>query len=177
MSKFKVGDKVKYQDSDDNGEGIIDGVSDNNDLYRIMGYGGFIEWFYEEELELITGPQETAKNEGAKKNDKKDGKPQYRYLCKRFLDETSYPMMAGVIKYGAYNFMKGHNRTQLLEAAIRHLMLDMGGEDLDKDTTDLLGQDVSHLGCALANINMLLSQLEAGTLTDDRYKGEDSEIN
>lgn len=103
----------------------------------------------------------------ANKNDRLDNKPELKYICQATLAELSYAMMAGKIKYGKYNYLKGHNASQLLEAAIRHLFAVLNGEYLDADCTERLGHPVSHLGCVLANINMLLSQQEAGTLNND----------
>lgn len=108
----------------------------------------------------------------ALKNDVQDKKPQHRYTHPEVKRELALAMMAGAIKYSAYNFMKGHTVLQLLDALERHLDLYRWGEDLDKDCTERLGQPVSHLGCILACVNMLCAQRSEGTLIDDRYKKE-----
>lgn len=94
-------------------------------------------------------------------------KPQLRYLSQGFLNETAYAMMAGAKKYGPYNYYNGHEASSLVEAAVRHMYKYLNGEEYDQDCSTILGQPVSHLGCAAANINMLLAQIEAGTLIDD----------
>ena len=107
----------------------------------------------------------------ALKNDLLDGKVSRRFIHPETLNEMGRAMEAGAIKYKAYNFMLGHTATQLLDAAMRHIELYMWGEDVDEDTSKRLGRDVSHLGCALANLNMLIAQKDADTLFDNRYKG------
>ena len=107
----------------------------------------------------------------ALKNDISDGKIQHRFLHPRFKKETSLALMAGSIKYGDFNFMKGHTILQLLDAIERHLDLYKWGEDNDPDCTERMGCSVSHLGNIGANLNMLLAQIDAGTIIDDRYKG------
>jgi hypothetical protein len=103
----------------------------------------------------------------AKKDNKKDGKPAYKYLSEQLLNETSRAMMAGALKYGEWNYLNGHLASDLLEAAMRHIVKALNGEDTDADCTQRLGMRVSHLGCAVANINMLLAQQSLGTLIDD----------
>ena len=115
---------------------------------------------------IFSGPE--AVETGASKNDTKDKKLKYRFVHQTLIDECSKSMMAGEIKYGAYNYLKGHEMNQLLDAAVRHIKQYQEGENIDKDTTAILGMDVTHLGCALANINMLLIQQKHGTLKDDR---------
>jgi Domain of unknown function (DUF5664) len=112
------------------------------------------------------------KKEMAMKNDAADGKVGHRYLHPRFKKETSLAMEAGAIKYKAFNYLKGHTTLQLLDALERHLDLYRWGQDNDQDCSERLGRPVSHLGNMAACINMLLAQIEEGTITDDRYKKE-----
>jgi hypothetical protein len=104
----------------------------------------------------------------ARKDDVKDGKVGRAYMHPRTRDELELAHEAGAVKYGPLNFMDGHTTTQLLSAAIRHLEKHLWEGDLDEDCTQRLGRPVMHLGCALAGINMLLAQIEAGTHLDDR---------
>lgn len=106
----------------------------------------------------------------ASKNDKQDNKPDYSLLPKVFMDQTSFVMMAGAEKYGRYNYTKGHDISQLIAAAERHLKCIQDGEDIDKDCSDRVGVDVHHAANVAANMLMLLHQRELGTLTDDRFK-------
>ena len=74
--------------------------------------------------------------------------------------------MVGEKKYGRYNYTKGHNASQLIAAAMRHLTAWNEGEEYDPD-----GQH--HLGSVGACIGMILRQQELGTLKDNRFKKEE----
>jgi hypothetical protein len=73
-------------------------------------------------------------------------------------------MMYGEKKYGRYNYCKGHEASQLVAAARRHLAAWFNGEENDPES------GVNHLGHAMANCLMILRQQELGTLKDNRYK-------
>ncbi len=112
----------------------------------------------------------------ANKNDKRDVKPDHSLLPKIFMDQTAYSLMAGEIKYGRYNFYKGHTISQLTAAISRHTKAIDNGEDIDHDTSLLLSSyynkdvKITHAACIAANVAMMLAQKEHGTLTDDRFK-------
>lgn len=108
----------------------------------------------------------------ADKNDRLDNKPDYSMLPKAFLDQVAYVMMAGAIKYGRWNYTKGHDLTRLTSAATRHLKAIEAGEDLDPDTSERLGVDISHWACVAANALMALHQAQLGTLRDDRFSAQ-----
>jgi hypothetical protein len=76
--------------------------------------------------------------------------------------EHAKAFMVGQKKYGRYNYCKGHNASQLVAAAQRHLNAWFNGEELDPD-----GQH--HLGSVMACCSMILRQVELGTLKDDRF--------
>lgn len=107
----------------------------------------------------------------ADKNDKIDNKPDYSLLPKIFMDQVAYVMQAGALKYGEFNYTKGHTIRQLTAAAARHLKLIEAGEDIDADTSGRLGIDIHHAACVCANMLMLLHQLELGTSVDNRLTG------
>lgn len=104
----------------------------------------------------------------ALKKDKQDGKPDLSLLYSRTLEECAYALMAGEIKYGRWNYCEGHEASRLAAAAMRHLLAYLWDGDIDADSTKRLGRPVTHLGCAMANISMLLHQQDLGTLKDDR---------
>lgn len=104
----------------------------------------------------------------ARKNDVRDGKVGRSYMHPRTRDALELAHEAGAKKYEPLNFMKGHSTTQLISAAIRHLERHLWEGDVDVDCTEILGRDVSHLGCAMACINMLIAQAAMGTHEDDR---------
>jgi hypothetical protein len=107
--------------------------------------------------------------ERAAKNDKMDKKPDVSLVYKETIYGCAKAMMAGEVKYGRFNYAKGHTASQLLAAAIRHLQEALWKGDVDEDCTELLGQIVEHLDCATANINMFKHQRDVGTLVDDRF--------
>lgn len=72
-------------------------------------------------------------------------------------------MMYGEKKYGRYNYCKGHDASQLIAAAKRHLSSWMSGQENDPES------GVNHLGHAMANCLMLLHQQQLGTLRDNRF--------
>lgn len=104
-------------------------------------------------------------NNGASKNDQ--SKPDLSLIPPEALNAAARALMVGQIKYGRYNFYKGHKTSQLIAAAMRHLTAFMDGEENDP----IDGQP--HLGSVIACAAMLLKQQALGTLKDDRYKAED----
>lgn len=103
-----------------------------------------------------------------RKGDKFDsGKPMIRFLSKEFIDQTALAQTYGAKKYGHWNFQKGLETTALYDAAMRHLMAWMSGEDLDPESGN------THLGHAAANLNMLIWMLANKPEMDDRPKREE----
>ena len=135
--------------------------------------------------QYTNSPVGVASVQEAKKDNKKDCKPPIKYIHPDFIEGPAYGMLAGEMKYGAWNYLNGHNYTDLLDAAIRHLNAVRRGEDIDENCTKILregyirdGQHIEgfgekapkvhHLWLAACNINMILSQMAKGTLKDDR---------
>lgn len=101
----------------------------------------------------------------AAKNDQ--SKPDLSLIPQVLLVEIAKAFMVGEKKYGRYNYTKGHNASQLVAAALRHLTAWNDGQDYDP--TD--GQH--HLGSVGACIGMILRQAELGTLKDNRFKKDE----
>lgn len=100
----------------------------------------------------------------ASKNDQQ--KADYSLVPTVALDAAAKAFMVGEVKYGRYNYYKGHKASQLVAALMRHATSWMDGEENDpKD-----GQP--HLGSVIACAAMLLQQQHLGTLKDNRYKPE-----
>ena len=108
----------------------------------------------------------------AGKDDVRDLKPDYSLIPKSFMDQVSYCMMAGAIKYGRDNYRKGHSFTQLTAAACRHLKCIESGVDIDEDTTNRIGVSIQHWANVACCALMAIEQIRMGTIRDDRYKGE-----
>jgi hypothetical protein len=107
---------------------------------------------------ILSPPNKASKNDSAK--------PDLSLLPKVFLEEVAKAFMVGEKKYGRYNYCKGHNASQLIAAAQRHLTAWFEGEEHDP----IDGQH--HLGSVGACVAMLLRQKELGTMKDDRFKNE-----
>ena len=96
------------------------------------------------------------------------GKTMLAYIPGEALVQMGRVMTHGADKYGAFNYTKGHKSTQLISAALRHIIGDVGnpgylmGNDTDKDSGLL------HLAHAMANLAMLIQQTKDGTIDDDR---------
>jgi len=103
----------------------------------------------------------------AMKNDKSDAKSAMQYVHPDLWLGVGNAMAAGAIKYDDWNFLKGHGKLQLCAAILRHTAEIMKGNDIDEDTTKLLGRTVYHWDCVGSCINMMIWQRERGTLKQD----------
>jgi hypothetical protein len=102
------------------------------------------------------------------KAEKKEVKPDYSHVTKSLMDEVSWNMMAGETKHGRDNYKYGYRLTTLLAAAERHLKAIQSGEDIDSDTSDIVGRNILHAACVASNMMMLIETRRLGTLIDDR---------
>lgn len=78
----------------------------------------------------------------------------------------AHAMMNGATKYGPFNWRKNKVIASIyIDAAIRHLMLWVEGEEIASDS------GVHHLGHALASIGIIVDAQATGNLVDDRPEG------
>ncbi len=70
----------------------------------------------------------------------------------------------GAKKYGRHNFRKGMDHSRVLDAAGRHILAIMDGEDIDPESGE------PHWAHALCSIAMYAYMKVAGVGLDDRYK-------
>lgn len=96
------------------------------------------------------------------KNDK--GKAPLHFLIREFLEGTSHALEFGSKKYSAWNFTGGINYTRLTDAAQRHIIAFLSGEDLDPES------GLPHLDHAAASLNMLKYMTVYKKEFDDRHK-------
>lgn len=68
----------------------------------------------------------------AKKNDK--GKPSITLIPAEAILGIARGLDYGAIKYGRYNFRLGISHSRLLDAALRHILAILKGEDIDKES-------------------------------------------
>ena len=97
-----------------------------------------------------------------KKND--SGKAPIHFLHRSFIEGTALAQDFGSRKYGDWNFTKGIAYLRLCDAAIRHIIAFMWGEDLDQES------GLSHIDHAAANLNMLKYMITNKPEMDDRCK-------
>lgn len=87
-----------------------------------------------------------------------------RYVPPAMMIEASGPAEDGAIKYGPFNWRDiPIQMTSYLEAAMRHLLALMDGEDVAADS------GYSHLGHILQGIGIVVDAKAHGTLIDDRF--------
>jgi len=78
---------------------------------------------------------------------------------------TSIVQELGGNKYGFFNWRQLHvSHVTYLEAAMRHLLLAMDGEEIDPET------GVPHEANVVACMAIILDAMSVGRLVDDRYK-------
>lgn len=92
-------------------------------------------------------------------------KPPIAYIPKAGIYAEAEAFGFGAKKYASWNYKNGLEVSRTLSAAMRHILLFLDGEDLDKES------NVHHLGCARANLSMALDSLEHHPEKDDRFKG------
>lgn len=90
-----------------------------------------------------------------------------RYVPPMLMIAASGPMAQGAEKYGPYNWRTGPkiHLSLYLEAIMRHLLMVMDGQDLDKDSGKL------HLAHIAATCAVILDAYACGQLVDDRFEG------
>ncbi len=167
---FKRGDKVRYTERVASYNLIFNQIYEIEKLSRwsssadvYLHLQGQPDCYNSLNFELVSDP-ESAPIQAAQRASKNDhGKPDLSLIPYIALKVEAQAFMVGERKYGRYNYTKGHKTSQLLAAAIRHIMAFNEGEE--NDPVD--GQP--HLGSARASISMLLRQRELGTLIDDRF--------
>jgi hypothetical protein len=193
--QIKVGSKYKtrcgetvvvesYNKVDNNYLFIV--KTEDSSLYRVTSKGYY--WatspgmdgrdLVEEITPLITSDKPS--EERAKKAIAGECKADYSLIPKAFMDALAYSLMAGALKHGRNNYLKGHNSSLLSAAAVRHIKEYEDGEDFDVDCSARLIEEygknapkVLHLACAAANLLMLIEEDKIGVLEDDReYRNE-----
>lgn len=70
----------------------------------------------------------------------------------------------GAAKYGKHNWRKGLEYSRVIDAALRHIMAWIGGEDLDAES------GLSHLAHARCCLGFLIAYEASGPQNDDRHR-------
>ncbi len=90
-------------------------------------------------------------------------KPSMSFIPPVALMELAAVMELGAVKYGAHNWVtQPVDFTTYYDAAMRHLMLALSGEDIDPESKAL------HVAHAMACCAILTDAIRLGNLIDDR---------
>ena len=108
---------------------------------------------------------------GVKHDKDPNEKPKITLIPLKALWEVAKVMTFGAQKYGRFNWKGGIDYSRLADAACRHIIQFMEGEDNDKEF------GLSHLAHAACSILMLLEETTMNKPElDDRYKTEAIDI-
>lgn len=91
-------------------------------------------------------------------------KPRVSLLPYEFIWETAKGMTYGAKKYSTWNYREGIDILFLLDAAQRHIIQYINGEDIDEES------QVHHLGCASADLGMALWMHYNKPENDNRWR-------
>jgi hypothetical protein len=94
------------------------------------------------------------------------GKAPISMISRESLEEIALAFAYGANKYGRDNYKGGLAFTRFADAALRHLIAYVSGEDKDPES------GLSHLAHAGASICMLIWMTKNRPEQDDRYKKE-----
>ena len=97
----------------------------------------------------------------AKKND--TGKPPIGLIPRSALLEEARVLDFGAKKYDLHNWRKGMDHSRLTDAALRHILAYIDGEDNDPET------GISHLAHARCSLGFLIEYQQKKLGKDDRY--------
>jgi hypothetical protein len=102
--------------------------------------------------------------QGGKKFD--NGKPRISLIPREAIEGMAKSLTFGALKYNSHNFKSGISYSRLTDAAMRHIIAWVDGENLDPES------GLSHLDHALASLAMLKFMEQNRPEMDDRYKKE-----
>lgn len=105
---------------------------------------------------------------GKKDAIKDKNKPRLSLIPKEALWALGYALTYGEEHYGAHNWRNGIKVSYLLDAALRHIEQFNEGENID------IPSGCNHLGCAMANLSMIINLIETIPECDDRYNKKEN---
>jgi len=175
MSKFNVGDKVKFIGTVGGGlirgeSGVIvkapnpaDGVLAAT-LYEVQFSSLSPTYVFAHELELLSPACPLVSSIGTKFD---DGKPDMSLISTIAIIKIAAVLTHGKKKYAANNWRKGFPFTRISSAVLRHVFAWIGGESNDPET------GISHLAHAACGLIFLLEFEDTHKELDDRYKPDE----
>lgn len=90
-------------------------------------------------------------------------KPPIGLIPRVALEKEALVLKYGASKYGTYNWRGGMKYSRLTDAALRHIIAFIDGEDLDPET------GISHIAHARCSLGFLLEYIDKELGEDDRY--------
>lgn len=109
-------------------------------------------------------------SEGGTKSDK--GKPPITLIPREALEGCAQALAYGANKYSPHNFKGGIRYSRLADAAMRHVIAFIDGENQDPES------GLSHIDHALASLAMLKYMIVNNEIVlDDRYNKETKKVN
>jgi hypothetical protein len=107
---------------------------------------------------------------GSKGTKHNSGKPALSIFPRSAAIEAAKTFMDGAEKYSLHNYKQGLSAHEMADALLRHLYAWLDGETNVPDSK----HGAHHLGAVIANAAMIIECERLGTLTDDRFKKEES---
>ncbi|CAB4200404.1 hypothetical protein UFOVP1351_40 [uncultured Caudovirales phage] len=119
---------------------------------------------YKRRFELVTESTPAAQSVQGVKHDA--GKPPISLIPAEAIFGEAKVFAFGAGKYGKHNFRLGMDHTRVLDAAMRHILAIVRGEDVDPESGE---PHWAHARCCLA----MYAYYQTNSVgTDDRYKGD-----
>jgi hypothetical protein len=166
---FKIGDRVRV--TKDQAYGAIVNNGDLGTIANIEGTESYVvemdesrvnysnKWHFRSDvLELV---QQTAKTEAGIKYD--NGKAPISLIPVEAILAEAQAFDYGAKKYAKHNFRLGMDHTRVLDAAMRHILAIVAGEDTDPES------GLPHYAHARACLGMYAYFVTNNAGTDDRY--------
>lgn len=169
---FKVGDKVRFTNAEcrffADRVGLVGVVKEvtSNGFIRVDTPSEEIGGNDDEFEHVNDTPEEGDKlTEGVKYD---EGKPAISLSYSGFILGTCDALGYGARKYEKHNYRKGYEWTRALDAALRHILAELEGEEFDEES------GLEHWKHAAACLSMYAYFKEKSVGIDDRYKPKDS---
>ena len=164
--KFQIGDKVRTRCESEipmGAVGYIEGFYGNGEFCGVRFRGvPEMHTYHEDALDLVTSVS-APQDQGVKHD---NGKAPISLIPVEAILGEADVFAFGAKKYGKHNFRLGMEHTRVLDAALRHVLAILKGEDVDPESGK---PHWAHARCCLAMYAYYQTN-QVGK--DDRYKPE-----
>jgi hypothetical protein len=166
LSKFKIGDMVRIKMGQPGLSAYVNEIAEVIDFYpenaiEIKTTEGFGLYVPATSIELLKESTSDKYETGVKFD---NGKPSISLAPSEAILGMCDAFGYGAKKYERNNYRKGYEWTRALDAAVRHILSELDGEEKDEES------GLSHWKHALACIAMYAYFKTNNVGTDDRYK-------